>query len=83
MSNSDKEKNTKATHNLLVVAKLEVILHDMIFVFLDFISIKKSSLHFREVPRDNELSSGGNDGILLLTLALVESAHQNQNLERI
>jgi hypothetical protein len=44
----------------------------MIFVLLDFVLIEITLLHFLEVPCNDVLPSGRNDGILFLPFALIE-----------
>ena len=60
------------TYNFFIIAKLEVVLHDLIFIFLDFVMIEFAFLDFRKVPSNNILPSRGHDGVLLLTFPLVE-----------
>ena len=55
------------THDFFVVPKLEVILYNMVFVFLDIVLIKETLLDLGKVPCDDELASRCNDRILLLT----------------
>jgi len=60
------------THNLFVIAELEVILYDMIFVLLDLILLKFALLNLRKVPSNNILPSRRNNCILFQIFALVK-----------
>jgi len=59
-------------YNLFVISKLEVVLNDPVFVFLDFVTIQLTLLDFTEVPGNHELACRSHDGIFLLAFALVK-----------
>ena len=60
------------TYDVFVVAEAEIILHNKIFIHLDFILIHLPLLHFGKVPGNHVLPGGSHDRILFLTLADVE-----------
>lgn len=66
------DKSKYVSYDFFVISKLEVVLDNLILVLLDFILFKITLLHLLEVPCDDVLPSGRNDGVLFLTFALIE-----------
>lgn len=65
-------KSKHISYDFFVISKLEVVLDNLILVLLDFILFKIALLHLLEVPCDDVLPSGRNDGVLFLSFALIE-----------
>jgi hypothetical protein len=59
-------------YNFFIISELEVVLNDVVLIFLNLVLIELASLHFLEVPSNDELAAGGNYGVFLLPLALIE-----------
>lgn len=68
------------TYDLLVIAEAEVVLYNKILIFLDFILIHLTLLHFREVPGNNILPGRGHNCIFLLPFTDVKPEGRTVNI---
>ena len=75
--------NHEWTYDLLVIAEAEAVLHDKILIFLNFILVHLTLLHFRKVPGDDVLPARGHNGILLLPFTDIEPAGEMVNIFRV
>ena len=75
--------NHEWTYDLLVIAEAEVVLHDKILIFLDFILVHLTLLHFRKVPGDDILPGRGHNGIFLLPFTDIEPEGRMLNILRL
>jgi len=70
----------QSNNNFLVIAKLEVVLDNMVFVLLDFVLVNFALLDFGQVPNDDELSTRSDDRIFILAFDEVKSSWRERDL---
>jgi len=54
-------------NDLLVIPEAEVVLNDKVFIFLDFILVHLTFLHFRKVPGNDVLPGRSHNRVFLLS----------------
>jgi len=69
----------QSNNNFFVVAKLEVVLDDMIFVLLDFVLVNFALLDLGQIPSDDELTTRSNDRILILAFDEVKPSWRERD----
>lgn len=56
-----------SAHDLLIVTKLEIVLHHIVLILLNLVFVKLAFLHFGKVPSDDVLTSRRDNRIFYLS----------------
>lgn len=68
------------TYDLLIIAEAEVVLYDKVLIFLDFILVHLTLLHFRKVPGNDVLPGRSHNRVFFLSLTDVKPGRNCQSL---